>query len=334
MTFLKLLKNLFKRNLSIKPILDSYSQDHGRSWKSGIQRPLAFKSLSKLFSLCQLFLFSLCILACDASPKEAAQEDSQETLDALASSDAFDKKALVFDVPILATEGVSKEKMQHAIHVMAKYLDPDEDGSANNPLVVDAMVKSQATLYMVLSESEIESIDNAEELFLHDFAQDLRANEVHPQGRPHTASGPFDATLEEVLHIITHAGYAQAYPDVFGEKEGSEIANAMDKARGGKFTTVPSNYPSSAWFTYNDSTCDYACQVAEYTYWAITSFLGVQGYSERLQEIQNEWQPHTKNLLKKTDRDVYSIIKRSKYEFPQQFPDGSYNGPAIEIEEK
>jgi len=27
--------------------------------------------------------------------------------------------------------------------------------------------------------------------------------------------------LEEVLHIITHAGYAAAYPSVFGEMQGS-----------------------------------------------------------------------------------------------------------------
>ena len=45
----------------------------------------------------------------------------------------------------------------------------------------------------------------------------------------------FDASLEEILHLISSVGYAQAYPDVFGEEAASTIAAYMDTARGGHF---------------------------------------------------------------------------------------------------
>ena len=88
--------------------------------------------------------------------------------------------------------------------------------------------------------------------------QSLFGEEVHPGGG---ARGRFDATYEEVLHLVTQAGYAHAYPKVFGERHGTAIAKAMDRARGGHFVKVPKRYPKDAWFTYDDRTCDYGCRI-------------------------------------------------------------------------
>ena len=51
--------------------------------------------------------------------------------------------------------------------------------------------------------------------------------------------GRFDAALEEVWHVVTHSGYAVLYPTVFGEGAETSLSNAMDIARGGRFTTIP-----------------------------------------------------------------------------------------------
>ena len=46
-------------------------------------------------------------------------------------------------------------------------------------------------------------------------------------------------TLEEVLHLVTDLGWDEAFPDIWGERKGSSVANAMDLARGGYFENVP-----------------------------------------------------------------------------------------------
>ena len=71
--------------------------------------------------------------------------------------------------------------------------------------------------------------------------------------------GEFDASLEEVLHIINFAGHSAAYPDTFGLNIGSDLANAMDIARGGSsLMKIPNPYPANAWYSYDDKTCDYS----------------------------------------------------------------------------
>ena len=85
--------------------------------------------------------------------------------------------------------------------------------------------------------------------------------------------GRFDATLEEVLHLIQTSGYAHVHSDL-STTGSSGLMNAVDTARGGKFERPPKKYPSSAWFHYDDDTCDRECMAVEYFYWGLTSLLG------------------------------------------------------------
>lgn len=91
---------------------------------------------------------------------------------------------------------------------------------------------------------------------------------MHPNGE---GSRQFDATLEEVLHLITHVGYTNVCLGVFGEQAQSELANAIDIARGGYFEEIPSNYPENAWYYYDDETCEYDCMITEYTRFKVFS---------------------------------------------------------------
>ena len=155
--------------------------------------------------------------------------------------------------------------------------------------------------------------------------QDLYASETHPRGAPHVSgSDQFDASLEEILHIITSAGYASVYPEAFGELRGSQLANAMDAARGGYFRTVPRSYPPGAWYTYNDRTCDYACQITEYIYWALTSLLGGQDFPGRKEEIEDEWRLNTAESLLSQDSAVVQLLRNADFNLPTRLPDGNY----------
>ena len=236
--------------------------------------------------------------------------------------DYFAKMVDVFGVRLYATSGVSDAKLLHAAHVMAQYLDNDEDGLVDNATAHGAMVNAPggAALVMFASENELESsgIFNAP---LQGTFQDLYANETHPQG---SGSHGFDATLEEVLHLVTHAGYSRAYPGIFGEYPGSAIADAMDLARGGQFMSIPPSYPDEAWYHYDDSTCDYGCMVTEYFYWGLTSLLGAQDYRGRCENIAVEWEACTTALMESMDPGLTALLKDPAYSLPTVIPDGSY----------
>tara|TARA_Y100001935_G_scaffold21064_1_gene15399 strand:- start:1051 stop:1932 length:882 start_codon:yes stop_codon:yes gene_type:complete len=230
----------------------------------------------------------------------------------------FCKTTEVFGIKIYATENVANDKIFHAASVLAQYLDNDEDGVIDNQLVLNELVEKKVWLLMVENESELDA-----------------AIRIPPMGKPFqdlhdeevtliNGSPRFDASLEEVLHLITQHGYAEVYPNIFGENKDSEIAKAMDMARGGYFKNVPNSYPSNAWYTYDDKTCDYSCQITEYTYWALTSILGGQNYPSRLDEIKQEWRLNTKEKVKNSDPIVFSLMTDPQFNLPTNIPDGKY----------
>ncbi len=229
----------------------------------------------------------------------------------------YPKKVTVFGIDIYAVSQVEDTKLLHAANIMAQYLDNDEDGTVDNQDVMDAMLGNKAYMVMWKTENDLETgfIEGR-------TGQDLGNDETHPSFVSGGKTGEFDASLEEVWHIITHAGYSQAYPNAFGELAGSELADAMDIARGGNFTSIPNPYPNGAWYTYDDETCDYECQSTEYFYWAMTSILGAQ--ENRSQEIGHEWKLHTSALVEQTDTKVYELLTNPVYKLPTKLPDGTY----------
>lgn len=228
----------------------------------------------------------------------------------------FNRKVVVFGVPIYAVPNVDDNKLLHAANLLAQYLDNNEDGNIDNQQVVDAMHTANAFMVMWKAESDLEGLPNS------GTGQDLGNDETHPEWHTNGHTGEFDAAIEEVWHIVTHAGYAKAYPNIFGEMIGSTLANAMDIARGGQFTTIPNPYPEGAWYTYDDTTCEYGCMVTEYVYWAMSSILGAQ--ANRLNEINNEWRLNTKALVQSTDTAVYELLTNTQYKLPTVLPDGTY----------
>ena len=230
----------------------------------------------------------------------------------------FCKKTDVFGIKVYATENVDNDKILHAASILAEYLDNDEDGIIDNQRIVDKLIEKKA--WILMAEDESESRAAIRFPIGNRFFLELYEDEVSIiNGAPR-----FDASLEEILHLITQYGYAEVYPNKFGENKNSEIAKAMDEARGGYFKNVPNSYPSSAWYTYDDRTCNYSCQITEYTYWALTSILGAQEFPGRLEEIQNEWKLNTKEKVKNNDSQAYRLLTDSEFKFPTYLPDGKY----------
>lgn len=232
-------------------------------------------------------------------------------------NDIFEYHTSVFGVHVLATRGFPRKKMRHVAAMLAEYLDNDEDGTADNPLVVEAM--SSRTMAMILfgSEREMERIDRSKvEMYGYRYLQGQFARETQP------ARG-FDATIEEVLHLVT-TGYAEAYPRVFGALPGTALGDCLDRARGGRFGSVPRRYPEKAWFHYDDRTCEYSCMAVEYLYWALTSLLGAQDDKDRRREIAHEWKLATAELVREKDPWITALLEDPQYRWARNLPDGHY----------
>jgi hypothetical protein len=232
-------------------------------------------------------------------------EEDEEDRDSWSRRRRFTKQVEVLGIRVLATADSSDEIVLHVANILAEYLDNDEDGVADNPKVMDALIRGKAVYW--------HSDDD----------------EVHPNG---AAQGLFDASLEEVLHLITDQGYGGAYPEVFGRVPVTEISNLLDKARGGRFEDVPEEYPDNAWFTYDDETCDYDCQNSEYIYWILTSILGAQDSPGRFEQINNEWRLNTREKVKQGDPDAYALFTDPKYKFPTVLPDGKYKAKTFIVQ--
>ena len=228
------------------------------------------------------------------------------------------RKIDVFGVGIYAADGVAESKLIHAAHVLAQYLDNDEDGVVDNQLVVDAMIASKATIGLWKNEDDLDVITEGQ----REFTMDLGDTETRPEWHVNNLPTAFDASLEEVLHSITQNGYALVYPEIFGEETGTIVADAMDVARGGQFIEIPEEYPESAWYTYDDESCEYMCMITEYMYWGLSSILGA--HTNRLDAIGEEWQLNTAELVETNDPILYNLLTDDQYNFPIHLPDGNY----------
>jgi len=245
----------------------------------------------------------------------------------IASNKIFTKEKEIYGIKFYATDGVADEKLQHAMNVMAEYLDNNEDGVIDNPGVHQKMVEKGATMVVFKDGEESEKLGEKAMRTLgstvsQEAIQDLYNSEIHISG---AKEGMFDATYEEVFHLITHVGYAGVYPEVFGEKAGTEVAKSMDVARGGHFTEIPKVYPVTAWYSYDDQTADYGTMITEYMYWAMTSILGAQDFEGRGEAIQHEWKLNTKEKVMAKDMTIYNLLTDQRYKFPTKLPDGKYS---------
>ena len=246
-------------------------------------------------------------------------------------SDIFSKELDVFGLKIFATSGTSDEDIIHAGKIYAEYLDNNRDGTIDDVLVVEKMIESKAVIGMTKDQNETDSLDFSSLSEAGYQVQDLNGVETIQNS---SELNKFDATLEEVLHLITDYGYGLAYPEAFASNafqgnfsitNSSLLTEAMDTARGGKFLTIPASYPTSAWYTFYDETADYSTQASEYFYWGLTSILGAQSFPGRYDEIKSEWKLNTSEKVQETDSKLYNLLTDSKYSLPTILPDGNYS---------
>ena len=234
----------------------------------------------------------------------------------------FDQTSKVFGVHVFATSGVEEDKFKHAVNILREYLDNDGNGRPDSKQLVKSLKREKAAMTLFSDEDELENfIDKHERKFekTNGRFQDLFDFEIVTSS---DTSGEFDASLEEVFHLITDTGYSEIFPDEFGLRKDSLIGELMNNARGGYFKKVPKSYPDDAYFTYDDKTCEYECQITEYFYWGMTSVLGGQQAPGRLEQIEEEWKLNTPAKVAERDPDLFDLLTNGQFDLPTVLPDG------------
>lgn len=238
----------------------------------------------------------------------------------------FDRFVSVFGVSILATPGVAPEDLAHVARVTAELLDNDEDGVPDDIRVVDALVRTRATLVVASTPTELVERGflaptggpgSPELTALVDFnaLQTLAATEL-------AVAGVADPALRAAHQLVLAMGWAQVHPIALGLTEGSPLADAMDAARGGTFPLPPDAYPDTAWFTDTNPSCPYRCQLLEYAYFLHTSLLGAQ--SPFCPVIAPVWKLCTADQVRAGDPVGVELFSNPELRLPTLLPDGAY----------
>ena len=226
-------------------------------------------------------------------------------------------------------------------------MDNDQDGCVDNPEVLENLLEAKD----IGADFGIEWLAKPAFAFPNGLEQDANYTAIHDalglEGfwlaqkvfkggffpnciGPASTGDPYcrDEAFEEIWHGITDWGYGPAFPEVFNRSYDSNslVTQAMDAARGGKFLEIPDSYSADAWYMNPTTSCEYDCQVSEYLYWTVSSWVGANvGMWE---DIKYQWTAYTRDLMKSMDTRMTAIIQdTSTYRMPTVSPLGKYYAP-------
>ena len=238
----------------------------------------------------------------------------------------------VFGIYVISHSSIPTEYVEHSANVLAEFMDNDADGVMDDPEVHRFLVENNFVVPVWTEALREEVFPSLRGTFCEDnlgwAASMYYGNDDWAFGGIKQA-GTWDTNLEEIWHVVS-VGWYNTYPEYFGDRTGSRLADAVDAARGGHFLTVPNSYPEGAWYTYDDYTCDYSCQMHEYFYWILMANIDAldPAYTSKCADSEDEWYVCTKDELQQIDPLAYDLLNNQGFKLPTRIPSGSYRGPS------
>jgi hypothetical protein len=241
-------------------------------------------------------------------------------------AEAATKCIRVFGVMVMANKvgvDITDAKLKHAATIAAEWLDNNEDGIVDDSAVNNSLLERTATVVVINGSDDLHFFMVRAGGLVQQNAQEVGVLEMWPDSCKGCGGSQYDAAAEEILHLIQNNGWNYAYPDINDRGfTTNKLTAAMDVARGGNFQSIPASYPASAWYTYDDAHCDYACQLTEYLFWLVTS--AADGNSHRCSLIEHEWDLCTRALVESNDALGWAIVTDLSYNLPTVHPNGIY----------
>ncbi|MED5453201.1 MAG: hypothetical protein VX961_01610 [Verrucomicrobiota bacterium] len=267
----------------------------------------------------------------------------------------FDRYINVFGVTIAAMPNTPVPEIIHSAKIYAQLLDNNEDFIPDDPKIYNYHQKDIEGRNSLIVLVDTKALDNEWIAFKPGQRFWVPAQALRPghSGVGHSRDGEMDIAVEELFHKYGKS-LQHIYPTDFGlpdheagETWSSTLSDAMDQARGINRKVKPVNgkwiYPRNAWYTYNDTSCEWGCQIDEYLWhiWGTNI-----GYYESLtrapdrpknegepggwcDNISGEWKICSKEKLKEVDFPSFNLLNNKGYRLPTKIPYGEYGGNSV-----
>ncbi len=234
----------------------------------------------------------------------------------------------VFGIYVISHSSIPVEYVKHSANVVAEFMDNDADGVIDDPEVHRFLVENNFVVPVWTESMREEVFPSLRDTFCEDnlgWAASMYYGDDDWAFGGIKQAGTWDTNLEEIWHVLS-MGWYETYPEYFGDRPGSRLADAMDAARGGQFQTVPNSYPEGAWYSYDDYTCDYYCQMHEYFYWILMANIDAldPAYTDKCADSEHEWYICTKEELQQVDPKAYDLLNNQGFRLPTNIPVGNY----------
>ena len=234
----------------------------------------------------------------------------------------------VFGIYVISHSSIPAEYVEHSANVVAEFMDNDADGVMDDPEVHRFLVENNFVVPVWTEALREEVFPSLRGTLCEDnlgWAASMYYGHDQWAFGGIKQAGTWDTNLEEIWHVLS-VGWYETYPEYFGDRPGSRLADAMDAARGGQFQTVPSSYPEGAWYSYDDYTCNYDCQMHEYFYWILMANIDAldPAYTDKCESSKDEWYVCTKEELQQVDPQAYDLLNNQGFKLPTNIPVGNY----------
>ncbi len=255
----------------------------------------------------------------------------------------FTKCVRPFGILIAAQQDVPDIYIKQSAQIVAEILDPDMDGIANDPQVVD-LLSDYKRSWITMPSQNPDSWGDTEGY----LEQKLGSYSINLPRWWMIGDKDFDDTppdkyskavmVEEIVHYIHQLGYSTVYPDVFGVEDWTSIVSIETKSAACDWWQHPENDCEDRPAEYDGDCSGPSCDVVEFYHQVLITMAGMNpawlgiGFPNTYEELDKKLSKEFKDVLR--NPIYHQINKPLNYTYPMiDYSDDPSNPTFIEFNE-
>tara|TARA_B100000686_G_scaffold101188_1_gene108376 strand:+ start:314 stop:1303 length:990 start_codon:yes stop_codon:yes gene_type:complete len=269
----------------------------------------------------------------DTVPKSCNSNEisiSKEWKDILTSA-SFTKCVMPFGVLIGADYRMPDSYITQAAMILAEILDPDMDGSPNDPKVL-SLVQEYHNAWLPMPfdpepwhshlEEQLGNKLNSYGLMIPKWWMDGEGESIRSVPDEHAKN----VMVEEIMHFMTQFGYSRAYPEIFGVENWHSLIAKETKHAACEWWQHPENdCPDNPGY-YDGDCSDPSCDVTEFYHQVVTTRAGMElgwrgiGFPKTKEELESKLSGEIKAVLDNPNYNQISNPLTFSYSYAKPMP--------------